>query len=203
MSERRRNLRGFAAARAALACALVASVGCTMCPDPFDYSGPVPNGSPPQNDFRARSGGILPLGSAPRPWPTIVESEGDATPSADGDPRSILVADRRSGVDPVIDPETDAAIDTATDPEADPVADPVPDVLGEIPAETSEEPALEVPDPEAGLVVGGEVAPAPEDFGEQSDAAAAPVVANPVSGARTAVEKLFQARETPGWRPRR
>ena len=46
----------------------LASVGCTMCPDPFDYSGPVPNGSSPQNDFRARSNGILPLGAAPRPW---------------------------------------------------------------------------------------------------------------------------------------
>jgi hypothetical protein len=54
----------------------LASVGCTMCPDPFDYSGPVPNGSSPQNDFRARSNGILPLGAAPRPWPLIVENGG-------------------------------------------------------------------------------------------------------------------------------
>jgi len=52
------------------------STGCTMCPDPFDYSGPVPNGSSPQNDFRARSGGILPLGGAPRPWPQIVDNGG-------------------------------------------------------------------------------------------------------------------------------
>ena len=52
------------------------SVGCTMCPDPFDYSGPVPNGSSPQNDFRARSNGILPLGAAPRPWPLIVKNGG-------------------------------------------------------------------------------------------------------------------------------
>jgi len=52
------------------------STGCTMCPDPFDYSGPVPNGSSPQNDFRARSGGILPLGAAPRPWPQIVNNGG-------------------------------------------------------------------------------------------------------------------------------
>lgn len=53
----------------------LAAVGCTMCPDPFDYSGPVPNGSAPQNDFRARSGGILPLGAAPHPWPLIVKGE--------------------------------------------------------------------------------------------------------------------------------
>lgn len=56
--------------------AAVAAVlaGCTMCPDPYDYSGPVPNGSSPQNDFRARSNGILPLGAAPCPWPQLVMS---------------------------------------------------------------------------------------------------------------------------------
>jgi hypothetical protein len=54
----------------------LASVGCTMCPDPFDYSGPVPNGSSPQNDFRARSNGILPLGAAPKPWPLLVKNSG-------------------------------------------------------------------------------------------------------------------------------
>jgi hypothetical protein len=55
------------------------ATGCTMCPDPFDYSGPVPNGSTPQNDFAARSNGILPLRSRPLPWPAVVD--GDA-PSA-------------------------------------------------------------------------------------------------------------------------
>lgn len=55
--------------------ATVLLTGCTMCPDPFDYSGPVPNGSPPQNDFRARSNGILPLSAAPVPWPPLVKSE--------------------------------------------------------------------------------------------------------------------------------
>jgi len=50
--------------------------GCTMCPDPYDYSGPVPNGSSPQNDFRARSNGILPVGAAPVPWPPIVKASG-------------------------------------------------------------------------------------------------------------------------------
>jgi hypothetical protein len=62
------------------------STGCTMCPDPFDYSGPVPNGSATQNDFWARSNGILPLNAAPRPWPLIVKNqhqkqeEGQPTP---------------------------------------------------------------------------------------------------------------------------
>lgn len=52
----------------------VAAAGCTIGPDPFDYSGPVPNGSSPQNDFRARSNGILPLGAAPRPFPPLVDA---------------------------------------------------------------------------------------------------------------------------------
>jgi len=56
---------------------IVMLAGCTMCPDPYDYSGPVPNGSAPQNDFRARSNGILPLGAAPRPWPPLVRRDGD------------------------------------------------------------------------------------------------------------------------------
>jgi hypothetical protein len=62
----------------------VAATGCTMCPDPFDYSGPVPNGSAPQNDFCARSNGILPLDAAPRPWPPLVDGE-------DGQPEAGLV----------------------------------------------------------------------------------------------------------------
>ena len=49
--------------------------GCTMCPDIYDYSGPVPNGTPPQNDFRARSNGIEPIGSVPQPWPALVERD--------------------------------------------------------------------------------------------------------------------------------
>jgi len=53
---------------------LCAGAGCTICPDPFDYSGPVPNGSAPQNDFRARSNGIRPVGGVPRPWPPVVQA---------------------------------------------------------------------------------------------------------------------------------
>lgn len=63
----------------------VAVTGCTMCPDPYDYSGPVPNGSPPQNDFRARSNGILPIGGTPQPWPTIVKK----SPATKGAPHVI------------------------------------------------------------------------------------------------------------------
>ena len=56
-----------------LALVPIVLAGCTMCPNPFDYSGPVPNGSAPQNDFRARSNGITPIGAAPRPWPPLVK----------------------------------------------------------------------------------------------------------------------------------
>ena len=49
------------------------ALGCTMAPDPFDYSGPVPNGSVTQNNFAARSNGILPLHASPKPWPIIVK----------------------------------------------------------------------------------------------------------------------------------
>jgi hypothetical protein len=61
--------------------ALVLLAGCTMCPDPYDYSGPVPNGSVTQNDFRARSNGIAPIDAAPRPWPPLVQKDGQ--PAAD------------------------------------------------------------------------------------------------------------------------
>jgi hypothetical protein len=59
---------------------LAGAGGCTMCPDPLDYSGPVPNGSTPQNNFWARSNGILPLGASPRPWPPIVQAPTPAAP---------------------------------------------------------------------------------------------------------------------------
>lgn len=90
------SLAGRAAGRVAVtrltatllsASLLVATLsGCTMCPSPYDYSGPVPNGSAPQNDFRARSNGILPLGGQPRPWPPVVH----ATPAAAESPTLAL-----------------------------------------------------------------------------------------------------------------
>lgn len=64
---------------ATIAALALTAVGCTMCPDPFDYSGPVPNGAATQNDFRVRSNGILPLGASPMPWPLIVGEGGQPT----------------------------------------------------------------------------------------------------------------------------
>ncbi len=74
----------------------VAATGCTMCPDPFDYSGPVPNGSAPQNDFCARSNGILPLNVTATPWPPIVEGDydaGEANEAVAAYPAAVVVAD--------------------------------------------------------------------------------------------------------------
>lgn len=67
---------------AGVACAALLTAGCTMCPDPYDYSGPVPNGSTPQNDFRARSNGILPIGAAPQPYPAVVKATPHPVPEA-------------------------------------------------------------------------------------------------------------------------
>ena len=71
----------------------VASAGCTMCPDPFDYAGPVPNGSAPQTDFSARSNGILPLHASPKPWPTIVDQDELPTPAEPLEPEEPQVAE--------------------------------------------------------------------------------------------------------------
>ena len=77
--------------------------GCTMCPDPYDYSGPVPNGSAPQNDFRARSNGIVPIGTRPRPWPPIVKRD---SPRAEPAPTLAQGADGVEAVQiPAVVPE--------------------------------------------------------------------------------------------------
>jgi len=126
-----------------------------MCPDPFDYSGPVPNGSSPQNDFRARSNGILPLGAAPRPWPLIVKNgsapaerplKNEPTPTladeanADGLQQTVAVvgeSDEEIGIDgePESVPESVGSTPDALEPV--PVAaeqtDPPPAQAGETP----------------------------------------------------------------------
>jgi hypothetical protein len=92
----RGSCRGGSALTVAMAAAMLA--GCTMCPDPFDYSGPVPNGNVGQNDFRARSNGILPLGGQPPTWPQIVRSSG--RPLVE-DPLHVLGRMFRGETDPV------------------------------------------------------------------------------------------------------
>lgn len=74
---------------------LMASSGCTICPNPYDYSGPVPNGSVTQNDFCARSGGTRPLHSAPLVWPQVVQAEG--TPAESGEENGDVFDGRGDG----------------------------------------------------------------------------------------------------------
>ena len=76
---------------AAIGASLLAT-GCTMCPDPFDYSGPVPNGSVAQNDFAARSNGNRPVRATPLPWPPIVDSSRQQPTPADQPDATVLVA---------------------------------------------------------------------------------------------------------------
>ena len=83
-----------------VAVAVMAAGGCTICPSPYDYSGPVPNGSVTQNDFCARSGGTRPLRSSPLVWPQVVQSEEPSGPAVgelpaaggEADDPSVLVA---------------------------------------------------------------------------------------------------------------
>lgn len=82
-----------------LVVATVAGGGCTMCPDPFDYSGPVPNGAVTQNDFAARSNGTRPVRATPMPWPPFVESSGPVPTPAD-DPDTLILV---SGEEPAAD----------------------------------------------------------------------------------------------------
>lgn len=79
--------RGTAATCLLLTVCLGATLGCTMCPSPFDYSGTVP-GAADQNDFRVRNNGILPIWQRPRPWPPVVSNDRDAAVPAAG-PRAV------------------------------------------------------------------------------------------------------------------
>lgn len=151
--------------------------GCTMCPDPLDYSGPVPNGSSPQNDFRARSGGILPLNAAPRPWPQIVRAgEADAEAASDGGEdatvETVSVLQPADAAAPADEPR--AATDT-------------------VPAAASPEPALET-------VPADGAEPAPADA---AAAPAQPIDGGVTAEARAEPMTASQVVETPGWRPRR
>jgi len=174
----------------------LASAGCTMCPDPFDYSGPVPNGSSPQNDFRARSNGILPLGAAPRPWPLIVKNDGRPDAGPDQDEPTPTLADEDIPADLQ---QTVAVVGESSDDFG---------AEGELEAESGEavSPALE-PVPAA-----VEPTDAPQEAAEvtleqaESETEQAPVVpsnlpqSEPVVTTENGVP--FQAGETPGWRSR-
>jgi hypothetical protein len=174
-----------------------------MCPDPYDYSGPVPNGSAPQNDFRARSNGIIPIGMLPKPWPQIVDRTSGQPTVADGpqqDPVRVpdLVAQALADD---IGPEDDASIAVArvsaeeaetpeqeSASETDPIVVPEVD-LAPIEAEAGDESdvTLEEEAPTTDAVEPEEESPA--DILPPTQ----PVSEIPVGPV---------PRETPGWRPR-
>ena len=158
----------------------LASVGCTMCPDPFDYSGPVPNGSSPQNDFRARSNGILPLGAAPRPWPLIVKKGGaPAARPLENDPTPTLA----DGADADGLQQTVAVVGES---EEEGGVDGQPGVVPEAVGST--------PDALEPVPVAAEPTDAPQTVEEEPQRAPQPSVAP--------APPPNQAGETPGWRAR-
>ena len=173
---------------AGVACAALFTVGCTMCPDPYDYSGPVPNGSTPQNDFRARSNGILPIGAAPQPYPTVVKATQPVPEAAPIVKQPVVeqpvveqpvVAEAEDDVlrltaeVPVI-PEADAAEGPAPETAATVESVATPDTGAEAVHENSAQPAVPV------------VATVPEAMPQPVPVAAEPPL-----------------QETPGWRTRR
>jgi hypothetical protein len=175
----------------------LASVGCTMCPDPFDYSGPVPNGSSPQNDFRARSNGILPLGAAPRPWPLIVKNSGAPAEGSAGDKPTPTLADE---ADADALQQTVAVVgESAEEAGVDGQPEVVPEAAGSQPDELKPVPVATEPTDTPHTVEEETVAEhtaaeegAPE---EEPQAVPQPVVAP--------VAPDIQTGETPGWRARR
>jgi len=162
---------------------ILGSAGCTVCPDPFDYAGPVPDGTPPQNDFRARSGGILPVGAAPRPWPPVVRQDGQpATEPALADPDPLLAEEDATPLRQASilvsdvgrpDAEDDEASGMTTDAVAGEFAAPLEPVLSDD---------------------GTDDAVAPTDGDAVPDAGTATTEPSPPAARGPA--------ETPGWRPR-
>ncbi len=169
---------------------LVLLAGCTMCPDPHDYSGPVPNGSAPQNDFRARSNGILPLGAAPRPWPPIVRNE-----AGENGAKGLV---RRSGTPtPAADVVTVAAAEAPADPAE------ARSVLVVVAGDEAEEPSVEFRDPWAVVPDFGDAPAAGES--QERDPEQRPVEAASVEQAvdvPTVTVVVPVLTETPGWRER-
>lgn len=170
---RGRGIRSFAVPLAAWA-VLAGCAGCTMCPDPHDYSGPVPNGSAPQNDFRLRSNGIIPTGATAMPWPTVVQAAPVRPETAP--PTAAPVAD----VEPLADDAAGAEDTADAVPEADVVR-----LSAEEDAESS-----------SAAVVQADVEPDPPVAVDRVPAAA-PGEVQPAAPADPA------PRETPGWRSRR
>jgi len=147
------------------------ATGCTMCPDPFDYAGPVPNGSVAQNDFAARSNGILPVRATPLPWPPIVQTPPQQPTPADdpteAEPALIATAPDLSPVGEVeIVPVFGASLTTPVELGDESITDP-DGMSGEDPemdAETSDGGAVE-PASVLWPASNRQIAPAPSTHG--------------------------------------
>lgn len=175
--------------------------GCTMCPDPYDYSGPVPNGSSPQNDFRARSNGILPVGAAPVPWPPIVKASG-----VEGRDGPQLAAQRRGkGGRQAVPTLADPAVDSAASDEAGAQIEPTSVLVTAAMEGVATEPSAAEPD-HVIPVIGESDGESPEsdDSTEsersETESAALTPVASPAPP--PVVVEMPPFVETPGWRTR-
>jgi len=162
-----------------------------MCPDPFDYSGPVPNGSSPQNDFRARSNGILPLGAAPKPWPLLVKNGGA--------PAKGLVENEPT---PTLADEADAdalqqTVAVVGESEEQVGAEGQPEVIPESVGST--------PDDLEPVPVAAEQMDTPQAVEEEATAEDRAPFKEPPAVVQPAVAPIapIQTSETPGWRARR
>ena len=162
-------------ARLVAALAVAGLAGCTMCPDPYDYSGPVPNGSAPQNDFRARSGGISPLNATSRPWPPLVKQ-------AAADEAQIASTGDGAGLRRVTFQEP-----TLADP---PLDGPSSDETDAAPAETT-----------SVLVVTGESDDSEPEV--EASEVTTEVAAEVTTETEAIVPPVAPLAETPGWRSRR
>ena len=141
-----------------------ALAGCTMCPDPYDYSGPVPNGSAPQNDFRARSNGITPIGTAPRPWPPLVRKDQPAAADTLGDSvLRVAVATTKPVAEAAgeeeLAPVSEAVVEVVTEPVVEevvaeappaPEAEPITESAGDVDGEGEARAADDSREPAAG-----------------------------------------------------
>ena len=172
-----RNGRGLI-----VAWAIVVS-GCTMCPDPYDYSGPVPNGSAPQNEFRARSNGILPIGAAPVPWPSVV-TNGPTGPTGE---RVV----RRHGTPTLADDTVTAASAEASVERSEATSVLVAAAVTEVEAA----PLDATPRPDPWAVV-------PDFRDSQAATASAEEERSGDSPSEAPVAVPAPLAETPGWRPR-
>jgi hypothetical protein len=174
---------------ACAACVALVVAGCTMCPDPLDYAGPVPNGSAPQNDFLARSNGILPTGVAPKPFPPLVRAE----PAGEESPPEVpKLAEEPAATEPKIATAEDevlrlsaeeAVAETAEEADEQPGS---PEAIA-VPSAAAAEAATQEPEPAAD--------PRPETDDWRARGAGEP--------AGSAAEPEPTQRETPGWRARR